>query len=86
MMTGMSREAVHEGHHDVEHDQVGERLARLLQRLLAVDGGDALVPLHLDGVRECHEDVGFVVAHQNFLGHRRVPPLLCLPGCLPGCS
>jgi hypothetical protein len=42
-----NRDAVELGHHDVEQDQIGLELARLLECVLAVDRRDHLVALRV---------------------------------------
>src|SRR5439155_16006802 len=57
--------AVELGHHDIQHDQVGLLAARLLERLLPVQGGDHLVPFHAEAEVEDVHDVDLVIHDQD---------------------
>src|SRR5690606_10007366 len=64
-----SGEAVHPRHHDVEEDQVGGPGDRLLQRLLAVEGGLHLVTLQFEIDPDNLKDVRIIIGYKDSFGH-----------------
>lgn len=66
-------EAVHLGHADVEHDEIGRRLAEAAQRLGAVAGGDRLHAGLLQRETDDVADVGIIVGDENAFGHGSAP-------------
>ena len=75
-------EAIDPGQHDVEDDEVGKVLARLLEALLAGGRLDDAVPLVGQAAADDGPDLRVVVDDQDAsrVAHRRIPRQCVIPG------
>ena len=63
------------GHHHVHHNQVGQKLSRLLERLQAAERAHHVMASLLQVEGNQFEEIPFIVRHQYFAHEVRVPRL-----------